>query len=322
MKYIPIFFLCSVLLGFLTPYMCPVIAQVPTTSKIVFTSRGDGRAGIYTMNPDGSQPVPLIRDVLAMNREPVWSPTGDQILFASNREGALDLYLMGTDEKNVRRVFEKVARRQNPTWAPDGKRIAYLDYGEWAIYTADIDGGEVKRLAMTGKGGGEPAWSPDGSEIAYVFAGNRNYQIRIINIETGAHRTLRHTEPFVRVTDPAWSPKGDKIAYASFPFLDAEADQGTIYVVNRDGSGVQQVVAKAGPRAAAPAWSPHGDEILYEQRVDGDKQIFKLHLSSGVPTQLTHKGYNFDADWFDSSALSVQPQPQLFVTGWGKLKQK
>ena len=322
MKYIPIFLLCSVLLVFLTPYVCPVIAQVPTTPKIVFTSRHDGSGEIYTMNPDGSQPVSLTRDFLAMNREPVWSPTGEQILFVSNRDGVLDLYLMDAAGKNIRRVFEKVARRQNPTWAPDGKRIAYLDYDEWAIYTADIDGGEVKRIAMTGKTGGKPAWSPDGSEIAYVFAGDRNYQIRIINIETGASRTLRHSEPRVRVTDPDWSPKGDRIAYASFPFLDAEADQGTIYVVNRDGTGVQQVVPKAGPRAAVPAWSPHGDEILYEQKVDGDKQIFKLHLNSRVTTQLTHKGYNFNADWFDASALSVHPQPQLFVTVWGKLKQK
>ena len=320
MRYIPIFLLCGVLLAFLSPYVCPIFAQVPTTPKIVFTSWRDGSEEIYTMNPDGSQPVNLTRDFFTMNREPVWSPTGEQILFVSKRDGVLDLYLMGTNGKNVRRVFEKVARRQSPTWAPDGKRIAYLDYGEWAIYIADIDGGEVKRIAMTGKTGGEPAWSPDGSEIAYVFREDRNYQIRIINIETGAHRTLRHTEPFVRVTDPAWSPKGDKIAYASFPFLDDEGDQGTIYVMNRDGSGVQQVVSKAGRRAGAPTWSPHGDEILYEQKVDGDKQIFKLHLSSRVTTQLTDKGYNFDADWFDPSALSVHPQSELSITVWGQLK--
>ena len=324
MRYIPIFLLCSLLLAFLSPYVCPIFAQVPTTPKIVFTSRRDGSEEIYTMNPNGRQRVNLTRDFsFAFNREPVWSPTGEQILFVSNREGTLDLYLMDAAGKNIRRVFEKVARRQNPTWAPDGKRIAYLDYGEGAIYTADIDGGEVKHIAMTGgKDQGDPAWSPDGSEIAFVFEEDKDYRIRIINIKSGVHRTLRHPEPFVRLRVPDWSPEGDRIAYAALPFFDDEWDHGTIYVVNRDGSDLQQMVAKAGPRKGSPTWSPHGDEILYEQRVDGDKQIFKLHLSSRVITQLTDENYNFNTDWFDPSALSVHPQPQLFITVWGKLKEK
>ena len=327
MKYILIFLVWSLvwslLLAALPLSVDLAFAQVPTTSKIVFTSWRDGGENIYTMNPDGSRQFRLAQGLFGKNREPVWSPTGEQILFVANREGVLDLYLMDAGGKNMRRVFEKVARRQNPTWAPDGKRIAYLNYGEQGIYTAGRDGKDVERIAGTGKNGGHPAWSPDGSEIAFVFVeAAGKHHIRIINIETGARRTLRHPEPLVRMIAPDWSPQGDRIAYASFPLLNDEWDEGTIYVMNRDGSDLQQVVAKAGSRASAPTWSPHGDEILYEQKVDGDKQIFSVHLSSGLTTQLTHEDYNFGADWFDPSALSVQPQPYLFVTRWGQLKQQ
>ena len=79
--------------------------------------------------------------------------------------------------------------------------------------------------------------------------------------------------------------------------------------MNRDGTELQQVVAKVGPRAARPTWSPHGDEILYQQRVDGDKQIFKFHLSSRETTQLTHQNYNFNADWFDPTEPFERSNP-------------
>ena len=82
------------------------------------------------MSPDGSNQVNLTQHFpMSLNREPLWSPTGEQILFVSNRDGVLDLHLMSADAKNVKRVFEKVRPRQSPTWHPDGKRIAYLDTG-------------------------------------------------------------------------------------------------------------------------------------------------------------------------------------------------
>ena len=62
--------------------VCQVFAETPTTPKILFTSTRDGNHEVYIMNPDGSEQVNLTqhpaRDVSA-----VWSPTGEQILFAS-----------------------------------------------------------------------------------------------------------------------------------------------------------------------------------------------------------------------------------------------
>ena len=60
------------------------------------------------MNPDGSEQVNLTQHP-ADDLDAVWSPTGEQILFISDRQGTRvrDLYLMDADGSNVRRVFKR-----------------------------------------------------------------------------------------------------------------------------------------------------------------------------------------------------------------------
>ena len=71
------------------------------------------------MNPDGSEQVNLTQH-RAADLDAVWSSSGEQILFVSDREGVRDLYLMDPDSRKVQRVFKKDAYRDDPTWSPDG----------------------------------------------------------------------------------------------------------------------------------------------------------------------------------------------------------
>ncbi len=64
----------------------PIFAQAPTTPKILFTSARDGNRDVYIMNPDGSEQVNLTQH-RADDQQAVWSPTGEKILFVSDRGG-------------------------------------------------------------------------------------------------------------------------------------------------------------------------------------------------------------------------------------------
>ena len=64
----------------------PLFAKAPTTPKILFTSTRDGNREIYTMNPDGSEQVRLTQH-RGNDLQAVWSPTGEKILFVSDRGG-------------------------------------------------------------------------------------------------------------------------------------------------------------------------------------------------------------------------------------------
>ena len=299
-------------------------AQAPMTEKVVFTSYRDGNAEIYTMNPDGSKQVNLTRNNAA-DYDPVWSPNGEQILFVSDRDGPFDLYVMDADGSSVHKVFGSREFRWNPTWSPDGRKIGYVQGKEKdsIIYVATIKGGLVERLTN----GFMPSWSPDGREIVFSAVSPNSAPLGVFNLRTRTKKTLLSNKmPWI--VSPAWSPRGSKIAFSQ---IDGKFNQGflewtraNIYVVNRDGAGLHQIIKNEGAVAMDPTWSPQGDELIYIDAViragHFSMHLFRTDLSGHSPTQLTHDGDNYDPDWFDPTTLDVSPSEHLLTTVWGKIK--
>ena len=299
-----------------------IATKAPKTGKVVFSSNRDGNWDIWTMNPDGSDPVNLTRDP-AVDLHPAWSPTGEQILFTSFREEGKEssLYLMDADGNHIRKALDNWYSRAAATWAPDGKRIAVVRDG--VLYIITLDDKLAVPVAETGlRSVGDPAWSPDGREIAFIYLWRKQgYELRLLDVQTLKQKViLAQLERYPVKSDPAWSPDGEQITFVLHKwrtilnFVDAAnwQDEETIYIINRDGSNLRQLVSEKGPDALHPTWSPHGDEIIYQQGIHlpevGDiKQLFKIDVNSRRKTQITHKGSNSGADWFGPPALPDEP---------------
>ena len=306
-----------------------VWAGAPTSAKIAYSSWRHRNMDIFLMNPDGSEEERLTHD-LARDIGPKWSPTGEHILFYSDRDSApgnWDLYLMDADGSNVRRVFEKEAVRTVPTWSPNGKQIAYSrwEQGKFYIYIAPIDGKKEERIAL----GRQPVWSPDGTEIAFIEGAPRDpKRISMLDVRTRKHKFFFPQKGPAWVRHPAWSPEGDRLAFAWYNRVELQRDNAhieTIYVLNRVSMETQQIVGEAGGLAVNPVWSPQGDELLYEQFDPNSKvlKIFKVAVNGGPPVRLTNPSFSYYlGDWFDPAfALPVALQPQLATEIWGRLKQ-
>ena len=324
----------------------PLFAKAPTTPKILFTSVRDGNYEVYIMNPDGSEQVNLTQHQ-AQDLSAVWSPTGEQILFVSDRQGTRvrNLYMMNADGSNVRRVFKKkiMAWRDSPTWSPDGKQFAY-NYMDWdrrksGLYLGTFGEEDVEPLPY----GSSPAWSPDGSEIACSVSHAAGTRLTFINVDARDREQLLPDKVLPWQLDPSWSAMADKLAFSGnkHPIPDIKGRElhearelhkawkakQSIFIVNRDGTDLRQLVEEAGPYAQYPELSPNGEEVLYTQMINDRPQIFKVDVNSGVLTQLTHVGMprfgNFGGDWFDPAyALPVSPQPHLLTTTWADVKKQ
>ena len=159
------------------------------------------------------------------------------------------------------------------------------------IYTINPDGTGVLPTSSDNRTvDGLPRWSPDGSKM--VFSSNQSgiYQIWSMNADGSDRKRL--TDLKGRSAMPRWSPDGSKIVFTS-EVRDAEGGTSLeIFVMNSDGSGVQQITSPAvaavggavDPESekmawnSVPAWSPDSSRILFSSNRDGDGVTPTLYI--------------------------------------------
>ena len=66
----------------------------------------------------------------------------------SDRDGNTEIYVMNAVGSGLTRLTNNPAQDRYPTWAPDGRQIAFVSNsdGNAKIYVIDIDGNDLRRL--------------------------------------------------------------------------------------------------------------------------------------------------------------------------------
>jgi Tol biopolymer transport system component len=126
---------------------------------------------ISTITPTGRGERLLIEDAA----EPAWSPDGSRIVFTSIRDRygetcfhecspSGEIYVARADGTDLRRLTRSQADDRSPSWAPDGRSIAFVsDRSNRAnhdneIYVIGVEGGEARRLTTNAVWDLEPDW--------------------------------------------------------------------------------------------------------------------------------------------------------------------
>ena len=79
-------------------------AWSPKGDRIAFVALdGGNNFNIYTMTPEGKNPVKLTSDA-GSNESPSWSPDGRHIVFMSTRTGSPEIFVMGADGSEPKRI--------------------------------------------------------------------------------------------------------------------------------------------------------------------------------------------------------------------------
>lgn len=171
--------------------------------------------------------------------EGVVSPKGNKIVFTSMRNGDLDIYTMNIDGSNVQQITHEVGYDGGACFSPDGKRLVWrasrpktaeeiIEYKEllaqglvmptkMEVFTANVDGTDVRQVTNLGKANWAPSFAPDGKRI--IFASNHEYErgfpfnLYLINGDGTGLQRISHDSGFDAF--PMFSPDGKKLIFSS-----------------------------------------------------------------------------------------------------------
>lgn len=174
---------------------------------------------IYEANVDGSKALALTQGP-AYHAECAYSPNGSDIVYASNEDGSMNIYIMKSDGTDVRQITHtNHCYNGGPFFSPDGSKIIFRADRDTPhllqIYMMDIDGSHLVQLTNNQEVNWAPFWHPSGKAIVYTTSlhGHHNYQIYFLNIETNEQHRITYFPTFNGL--PTFNQNGSKMLWTS-----------------------------------------------------------------------------------------------------------
>jgi len=164
----------------------------PDGSQIAF-SASDGASTqnilIYVLDLDTEELIVLPTASLGINRHPAWEPSGNQLIYASDREtpGELEIYLYTFGESESIQLTDSVNSSFAPAISPDGSEVVFISNRgtDNDLYIMNIDGTNERLLSINDEewDDQDPVWSPDGLWVVLSSTRNdaRTLQLWVVN---------------------------------------------------------------------------------------------------------------------------------------------
>src|SRR5215831_9540183 len=241
----------------------------------------------------------------ARNGLPCVSPDGAMIAFLSDRDTTNEVWVIGTNGKNERRV---PFRGQSLGWfGNDALWVTGTDADSGLVRAIRLQQGPSSVVARVH--GRNPVMAPQGKRVLYLSGPWTSTAILVAETPDGAHaRAIAGGR--TTAWNGAWAPDGNKIAYT---YGDSSRVL-QVHVVNANGAKDHAVTHMSAQEGSAqmPSWSPDGKKLAFQvsQHKTKTGHIWIVDLTTGETQKLApHADGILDEvpSWFpDGKRLTFQ----------------
>ena len=194
--------------------------------EIAFIAGGD----LWVMDTELREPR-QVTSTAEEERAPVFSPTGDTLVFVSDKDGQSDiwrakrgdeeLYWWQNETFELKRLTQDVDVESDIRFSPDGSTLSFIK-GLGDLVTMTAEGEDARRLLRSWDRP-DYDWAPDGKWIVYAVNDNDfNRDVWIVPSDGSADPVNVSRHPYDE-GGPVWRPDGKVIAFTG-QRLDRETD--------------------------------------------------------------------------------------------------
>ncbi len=183
--------------------------------------------------------VKQLTNAKGYDAEATLSPDGKKMIYTSDKDGDLELYIMDLKTGKEKRITHTLGYDGGAWFSPDGKKLIWRasrpkteaeikEYKEllaqglvaptnMEIFVANADGSAIKQVSNFGQANWAPTFMPDSKRI--IFASNHEYKrgfpfnLYTINEDGTGITKISRDKGFDAF--PMFSPDGKKIAFSS-----------------------------------------------------------------------------------------------------------
>jgi len=210
--------------------------------------------------------------------------------------------IIGADGSNPTHILDFGIR---PKWSPDGSKIVFEAFvsSDYDIYVAGADGSNVTNLTKDLGEDVAPSWSPDGTRIAWQSNRGGQPQVWVMDTDGSDPVNLSGTQ---YGGDPDWSPDGSKLAFSG----------AGIWTMHADGTAKTKIA----PSGWGSVWTADGTRVLFTDHNPYNDELYSVLANGTGLLRLTNDGSTgtYPEDWFPSSQpvpFALTPSAFAFGTG-------